>query len=56
MFFKVIESLGRFRVSKFYEIVGIDVVMHTMSDQIGDNDDFDRDSRQVGINSELTKF
>lgn len=32
IFFKVIDRLGRFRVSKFYEIVGIDVVMHTMSD------------------------
>lgn len=39
------QTLGKLRVSKFYEIVGIDIVMHTMSDQIGDNDDFDRDSR-----------
>ena len=45
IYFKTVQSLGRLRVNKFYEIVGIDIVMHTMSDQIGDNDDFDRDSR-----------
>ena len=45
IYFKTVQALGKLRVSKFYEIVGIDIVMHTMSDQIGDNDDFDRDSR-----------
>ena len=45
IYFKTVHNLGRLRVNKFYEIVGIDIVMHTMSDQIGDNDDFDRDSR-----------
>lgn len=39
------QALGRLRVNKFYEIVGIDILMHTMSDTIGENDDFDRDSR-----------
>lgn len=45
IYFKTLHTLNRLRVSKFYEIVGIDIVMHTMSDLIGDNDDFDRDSR-----------
>ena len=46
VYFKTVKSLGRLRVNKFYEIVGIDIVMHTMSDQIGDNDDFDRDCQR----------
>ena len=29
--------------------------MHTMSDQIGDNDDFDRDSRLQQYQNELNK-
>jgi ammonia channel protein AmtB len=45
IFFKLVNKLGRLRVSKFYEVVGIDMVMHTMSDLIGENDDFDRHSR-----------
>lgn len=45
IYFKTVQQLNRLRVNRFYEIVGIDIVMHTMSDQIGDNDDFDRDSR-----------
>lgn len=45
IYFKTLHTLNRLRVSKFYEIVGIDIVMHTMSDLIGNNDDFDRDSR-----------
>lgn len=45
IYFKTCQQLGMLRVNKFYEIVGIDIVMHTMSDLIGDNDDFDRDSR-----------
>ena len=45
VYFKTVQALGRLRVSKFYEVVGIDIVMHTMSDQIGGSDDFDRDSR-----------
>lgn len=45
IYFKTCQTLGMLRVSKFYEIVGIDIVMHTMSDLIGDNDDFDKDSR-----------
>jgi ammonia channel protein AmtB len=47
IYFKSVDALGRLRVSKFYEIIGIDVLMHTMSDQIGDNDDFDRESRNI---------
>jgi ammonium transporter, Amt family len=47
IYFKAVDALGRLRVSKFYEIVGIDVLMHTMSDQIGENDDFDRESRNI---------
>lgn len=46
-YFKSLDLLGKLRVSKFYEIVGIDVVMHTMSDQIGDIDTFDRESRHI---------
>lgn len=45
IYFRTIQALGRLRVNRFYEIVGIDILMHTMSDQIGENDDFDRDSR-----------
>ena len=56
MYFKVVQSLGRLRVNKFYEIVGIDIVMHTMSDQIGDNDDFDRDSRTQQYQNEMIKY
>ena len=56
IYFKTVDLLGRLRVNKFYEIVGIDIVMHTMSDQIGDNDDFDRDSRTQQYQSELLKF
>ena len=33
------------RVSQFYEVVGIDLLMHTMSDSIGDTDKFDKMSR-----------
>jgi Amt family ammonium transporter len=32
IYFKTVQTLGKLRVSKFYEIVGIDIVMHTMSD------------------------
>lgn len=32
IYFKTVNNLGRLRVNKFYEIVGIDIVMHTMSD------------------------
>ena len=46
-YFKSLDSLGKLRVNKFYEIVGIDILMHTMSDQIGESDDFDRDSRTL---------
>ena len=55
IYFKILKSLGRLRVNKFYEIVGIDIVMHTMSDQIGDNDDFDRDSRTQQYQHEIIK-
>ena len=54
-YFKSLDMLGKLRVNKFYEIVGIDVLMHTMSDQIGDNDYFDRDSRNVQAHNELVK-
>ena len=56
IYFKTVHNLGRLRVNKFYEIVGIDIVMHTMSDQIGDNDDFDRDSRTQQYQSEIIKY
>ena len=46
-YFKSLDALGKLRVNKFYEIVGIDILMHTMSDQIGESDDFDRDSRTL---------
>lgn len=46
-YFKSLDALGKLRVNKLYEIVGIDILMHTMSDQIGENDDFDRKSRKL---------
>jgi hypothetical protein len=52
-YFKAVDILGKLRVNKFYEIVGIDVLMHTMSDQIGDNDDFDRESRNLQMQNEV---
>lgn len=56
IYFKIVDNLGKLRVSKFYEVVGIDIVMHTMSDQIGDNDDFDRNSRnELYSNNEYLK-
>ena len=45
--------LGRLRINRFYEIVGIDTLMHTMSDQIGENDDFDRESRNFQSQNEI---
>ena len=45
IYFKGMHMLNRLRVNKFYEVVGIDTVMHTMSDSIGVEDNFDRDSR-----------
>jgi hypothetical protein len=55
IYFKTVSNLGRLRVNKFYEIVGIDIVMHTMSDQIGDNDDFDRDSRTQQYQNDIMR-
>jgi len=55
IYFKTVNNLGRLRVNKFYEIVGIDIVMHTMSDQIGDNDDFDRDSRTQQYQNDIMR-
>ena len=52
-YFKSLDLLGKLRVSKFYEIMGIDVVMHTMSDQIGDGGDFDRNSRDHSYQDNL---
>ncbi len=51
-YFKSLDALGKLRVNKFYEIVGIDMLMHTMSDQSGENDDFDRESRTLHTNYE----
>ena len=47
-FFKSISKLGHLRVSKFHEIVGIDVLTHTMSDAIGMTDNFSKDSLKFG--------
>ena len=47
--------LGKLRVNKFYEIVGIDVLMHTMSDQIGENDDFYTESTNIQTQHEIYK-
>lgn len=44
IFFKALSKMGHLRVGKFYEIVGIDVLTHTMSDLIGIDDNFIRDS------------
>jgi len=43
-FFKVLSTMGHLRVPKFYEIVGIDILTHTMSDLIGMDDTFLKDS------------
>jgi hypothetical protein len=53
IYFKGIDMLGRLRINRFYEIVGIDTLMHTMSDQIGENDDFDRESRNFQSQNEI---
>ena len=29
IFFKILNSINRFRVSQFYEIIGIDLLMHS---------------------------
>ena len=44
-FFRTMSSMGYLRVTKFHEIVGIDMMTHTMSDLIGMEDNFERDSR-----------
>ena len=38
--------MGHLRVGQFYEIVGIDILTHTMSDLIGMDDNFLRDSKK----------
>lgn len=53
VYFLTIRGLGRLRVNKFYEIVGLDTLMHTMSDQIGDGGDFDRNSRDHSYQNDL---
>ena len=44
-FFKTMSRMGYLRVGKIYEIIGIDIMTHTMSDLIGMEDNFERDSR-----------
>jgi ammonia channel protein AmtB len=46
IFFKTLSNMGQLRVGQFYEIVGIDILTHTMSDLIGMNDNFLRDSKK----------
>ena len=38
--------MGHLRVGQFYEIVGIDILTHTMSDLIGMEDTFLKDSKR----------
>lgn len=45
-FFRVLSNMGHLRVGQFYEIVGIDILTHTMSDLIGMDDNFLRDSKK----------
>ena len=45
-FFKILSNMGHLRVGQFYEIVGIDILTHTMSDLIGMDDNFLRDSKK----------
>ena len=45
VFFKTVKSIGKLRICKLYEVAGIDILMHTVSDVLGKQDDFDRDSR-----------
>ena len=48
-FFKLINSINRFRVSNFYEIIGIDLLMHSSikdlkyQNFVMDNDKLDKD-------------
>ena len=53
IYFLTIRSLGKLRVNRFYEVVGLDILMHTMSDQIGDGGDFDRNSRDHSYQDNL---
>ena len=34
VFFKVLNSIGRFRVSHVYEVIGIDLLMHQSIDEL----------------------
>ena len=45
-FFKILSNMGHLRVGQFYEIVGIDILTHTMSDLIGMEDTFLKDSKR----------
>ena len=45
-FFKILSDMGQLRVGQFYEIVGIDILTHTMSDLIGMEDTFLKDSKR----------
>ena len=45
-FFKILSNMGHLRVGQFYEIVGIDILTHTMSDLIGMDDNFLKDSKK----------
>lgn len=38
IYFKLADSLGRLRVPLFYEVVGLDLLMHTESDKLVDMD------------------
>jgi hypothetical protein len=53
IYFLTIRGLGKLRVNKFYEVVGLDILMHTMSDQLGDGGDFDRNSRDHSYQDNL---
>ena len=53
MYFLTLRGLGKLRVNRFYEVVGLDILMHTMSDQIGDGGDFDRNSRDHSYQDNL---
>jgi hypothetical protein len=45
-FFKILSDMGHLRVGQFYDIVGIYILTHTMSDLIGMEDTFLKDSKR----------
>ena len=60
-FFKLINSINRFRVSNFYEIIGIDLLMHSSIKELKyqnfvmDNDKLDELKQRTNAFQQSTK-